>query len=67
MGGDVIMTLVPTYVSAEFDPQPDITAYELAQIILHSGHMTEERWAELGPKVTRHMRRGDPPATPLKP
>ena len=50
---------LPKVVSATYDPQPDITAYELAQLLpifIYGSLLTEEKWTELG-SATRHLKR----------
>ena len=46
------------YAGVTFEPQPDITAYELAQILAQHwlNGITEEQLETLGP-MTRHFRR----------
>lgn len=48
----------PQYITCTYNPQPDITAYELAQIIpyFHGKSMTANDWESLGP-VTRHLKK----------
>ena len=55
---DLTEDRIARYISATFEPQPDITAYELAQVFAyHWGNgITEEQWETLGP-ITRHFRR----------
>lgn len=47
-------------VSARFEPQPDITAYELAQLLpfVVGRSMWEADWSALG-TAQRHLRRTD--------
>jgi hypothetical protein len=53
----VFKVLVP--ISAEYHPLPDITAYELAVLLpyLFGNQMTQQIWDNLGPSVTRHLKR----------
>lgn len=47
------------YISCYFDPQPDITAYELAKLLpwFRPGQrITEDDWTALG-EMTRHLKR----------
>lgn len=46
------------YISATWNPQEDITAYEVAKLLpfFHGRHMTEDDWAALG-EATRHLKR----------
>lgn len=48
------------YVRASYNPQPDITAYELATILpfFHGQMMTEADWDALG-ATQRHLKRID--------
>ena len=45
-------------IHAKFIPQPDITTYELAQLLpfFLCGNLTEDVWEKLGP-ATRHLER----------
>lgn len=56
-----------TTLSAKFQPQPDITAYELAQIVrgfLMAGPITipAENWDRIPPEARRHLALQDPAA-----
>lgn len=44
------------FVRCRYEPQPDITAYELAQIIPYfaGGHLTRKAWEKLG-SANRHL------------
>lgn len=44
------------YITARWDPKPDITAYELALClpIVVGGHLTREKWDALG-AANRHI------------
>lgn len=52
----------PLYIQAQYKPLPDITAFELAQLLpyLVGRHMTEADWDALGDRVTRHLERVTP-------
>jgi hypothetical protein len=45
-------------ISVSFDPQPDITAYELAKLLphFHGQPIYESDWASLG-QLQRHLKR----------
>lgn len=47
-----------TGIIAQFEPLPDITAYELARLIpfFQGMALTEEKWGSLG-TATRHLKR----------
>ncbi len=49
---------IEAYVTARFDPQPDITAYELAQLFpyINGAPLREADWVALGEKQ-RHLKR----------
>ena len=52
----------PAHILAYFVFQPDITAFELAQLLrfapgVGGEKLTEDIWTELGSSVTRHLQR----------
>ena len=54
-----VQTHLPKYVNATWDPQTDITAYELALLLplfIVGSTLTEEKWESLG-SATRHIKR----------
>src|SRR3990172_3008032 len=62
-------------INAEFEPQPDITAYELSIILPYmlGARFGEPEWKKLGP-ATRHLKRtkpahivGDPMPSGIRP
>lgn len=58
--GHSISYEIKRQLSISYNPQPDITAYELAIILpyLHGKPMFEEDWIDLG-NAQRHLRRHD--------
>jgi len=56
--GEVGLLQLPQPINCIYNPQPDITAYELAQIIpyLLNKTMLKEDWDKLG-NITRHLKR----------
>lgn len=58
----VTMRFRSAAIPCRWEPKPDITSYELAQLIpfFHGQWMTEEKWAELG-DATRHLIRVEMP------
>jgi len=63
MNENAFIIHVPKYLWCTFEPQEDITAYELSKLMPFfapgSRGITEDDWSALGEKVTRHLRRHD--------
>ncbi len=51
--------IIETPLNCVFQPQPDITAFELATLLpyIMSGGLYKSTWERLGTSVTRHLKR----------